>query len=217
MIGLLIKDTRLLFLQKKFIILLPILTFVLAYNLDGSFALGYLPFVCIFLMIGTLAYDEDSNGYSFLMSLPFERKTYVSEKYVLSILVVAVAEFIGFLIELLCRVSKTGMPPLQEYLLMLPLIFAGALVSISLFFPLLMKYGSEKGKIATLIVLGIIFLAAYLGAKFLEAGEVHWQEAISHVLSENIYLVEGLSMLVALAVLEVSRRISIRIMERKDF
>ena len=215
--GLFMKDTRLLLIQQKFIILLLVLTFVLTINIEDFFAMMYLPFVCSFFVLGTLSYDEDSNGYLFLMSLPLDRKTYVNEKYVFSILVCTVTELAGFLIELICHMWKPETAPLKEGIQLLPIIFASIMLLMSFLLPIRLIYGAEKGKIATLIGAGIITLLGTFGIRFLEKSGLAWRETLHHVFAGNMLLIEGMFLLFSLAVTEGSRRISIRIMEKKEF
>ena len=84
--GLLVKDFCLIRQQKKFLAILLLLAIVLNYNSDGSFVIGYLTFVCSFLIISSISYDEYDNGYSFLFTLPVGRKTYVQSKYIFAVL-----------------------------------------------------------------------------------------------------------------------------------
>ncbi len=79
--GLLVKDMRMLLGQKKFGALIVFMTVVLSFNSDSYFVVYYLTFVCSFLAISSISYDENDNGYPFLFTLPIDRSGYVREKY----------------------------------------------------------------------------------------------------------------------------------------
>ena len=84
MAGLLEKDIRLIWGNRQSLLLFFALAVVLGFSQDGTFILGYFPFVIIILIINTIAYDELDNGFQFLMTLPINAKTYVREKYIFS-------------------------------------------------------------------------------------------------------------------------------------
>ena len=85
MAGLLVKDMRLILRNKPYVVLFIILTVMLGFSQEGTFILGYFPYAMMILIINTIGYDEMDNGYQFLMTLPINAKTYVREKYILSL------------------------------------------------------------------------------------------------------------------------------------
>ena len=85
MAGLLVKDMRLILRNKPYVVLFIVLTVMLGFSQEGTFILGYFPYVMMILIVNTIGYDEMDNGYQFLMTLPINAKTYVREKYILSL------------------------------------------------------------------------------------------------------------------------------------
>ena len=82
--GLLIKDYRLLWNQRRTLgIMMLIWAIVVFTNTNPAFAVSYLIFSCSILAINTVSYDQHENGIIFLLSLPISRKQYVQEKYLL--------------------------------------------------------------------------------------------------------------------------------------
>ena len=81
MFGLIEKDLRLTFARKQTLLIFFIMALVMGISMDGSFIVGYLTMLAAVISIGTISYDEYDNGFAFLMTLPFGRKTYVREKY----------------------------------------------------------------------------------------------------------------------------------------
>ena len=57
--------------------------FLMITGINSSFLMGYIPFICCTLTMGTISYDEYENGLPFLLTLPISRKEYVKEKYFL--------------------------------------------------------------------------------------------------------------------------------------
>ena len=88
--GLIEKDLRLTISRKQTLLIFFIMALVMGMTMDGTFIVGYLTMLGAILAVGTISYDEFDNGYAFLMTLPFERKTYVTEKYLFCLCMEAV-------------------------------------------------------------------------------------------------------------------------------
>lgn len=90
MLGLFIKDLKLLKAQKKMFMLVGIVTAVVLFNIqDGTemigFMAGYMVFVVTMAATSTIGCDEADHGTVFLFTLPVSRKEYVLEKYGLAV------------------------------------------------------------------------------------------------------------------------------------
>ena len=90
MLGLFIKDLKLLKAQKKMFMLVGIVTAVVLFNIqDGTemigFMAGYMVFVGTMATTSTIGCDEADHGTVFLFTLPVSRKEYVLEKYGLAV------------------------------------------------------------------------------------------------------------------------------------
>ena len=86
MSGLIEKDLRLTLTRKQTLLIFLIMAFFMGASIDGAFIVSYLTMLGTIIAIGTITYDEYDNGYAFLMTLPFDRKTYVKDKYLISLL-----------------------------------------------------------------------------------------------------------------------------------
>lgn len=108
--GLLIKDLRLMLGQKRFFILFVFIAVMLNFNSDSgsAFVIGYMTFVCSVFVLSTISYDEDQNGYSFLMTLPVLRKTYAREKYVFGLLMSSSAWVTAVIIAAVFNLNRGG-------------------------------------------------------------------------------------------------------------
>ena len=85
--GLLIKDFKLMMMQKNFFLSIIAIAVVLTvFVKNPSFIIGYLTFIGSVFTLSTISYDEFDNGNAFLFSLPITRKLYALEKYVFGFL-----------------------------------------------------------------------------------------------------------------------------------
>lgn len=158
MTGLLIKDIKLLQKQSRFFLL-----FVLCYGIFligggpeySLFLICYLTFVFTMFSISSFSYDEYDNCMAFLLSLPVERKDYVKEKYVFSILM----SFGGWLLSILLLFVVVMIRRMQvdwtEYIGVSLIYLTGVWLFQSVSLPLIFRFGSEKGRICSFAVLGI--------------------------------------------------------------
>ena len=85
--GLLIKDYYLLLQQKTLFFIIVCFAICLGISGDNAvFAMSFIMFIFSLLAGSTISYDEYNHGYTFLFTLPVTRKTYVREKYILSMM-----------------------------------------------------------------------------------------------------------------------------------
>ena len=85
--GLLEKDFRLFFRQggNLFLVLVFVaLFFILTGKTAAAFIAMYIPSVLAIYSGNTISYDENGHGYTYLFSLPVNKKIYVREKYIFS-------------------------------------------------------------------------------------------------------------------------------------
>ena len=85
--GLLEKDFRLFFRQGSnlFLVLVVLaLFFILRGKTGATFIAMYIPSVMAVYSGNTISYDENEHGYTYLFSLPVNKKIYVREKYMFS-------------------------------------------------------------------------------------------------------------------------------------
>lgn len=217
MTGLLIKDWKLLKNQGRFYFVL--LAAVLVISITGlgdyaSFITSYITFLFSMFAISTFSYDDADNGTCYLMTLPVRRRTYVAEKYLFGFLLTlgswtfATAVRLGFLLrnvsddwtELLC----TDM----VYLLVV-LIFLGYS------FPIMLKFGAEKGRNVALAGLGILMFLIYLGARSdVDLKALH---ALAEAADQRPVMSSGILAAVCILILCISFPISLKIMEKKEF
>ena len=152
--GLLVKDLCLLKNQKKLIPVVVILAvWFTAFGMN-TFGFMYLGMMAVIVATGTLAYDEFDHGYPFLFTLPFGRKTYVREKFLLGGMLLAAGEVLALLCAAVAAIVKPGSVTGGE---MAAAAAASVLVCAAILgvtIPLRIRYGSEKGRFVLFIVFG---------------------------------------------------------------
>lgn len=220
--GLMRKDWEILTLNKKFLAIVVAVSIFMTYSADSGlgFLQMYVPMMAVFLLMSTFSYDDNDNGMAFLMTLPGNRGSYVKEKYLF-----------GFLLSGLCCVLTSAVAAglaftgtisgsdLEEIGInfLTSVLFSGIMMAIV--FPLMLKYGSEKGRMA----MAVVFVAAF--GVILLLGRV--KDRLPFTFNQNAVdsFMESLGpamvavgfLAVTAASLLVSCLISIRIMAKKEF
>lgn len=214
MAGLIEKDMRLLWCNKLSVIAFVVFAVILEVSVKGAI-LGYLPFVMCLLMVNTIAYDEMDNGYQFLLTFPIDRKTYVREKYVLTlgmgVLSWGVAMVIYFVIKMIQGERLDMSMELPVTLSFLPVIALFILFML----PLQMKFGVEKTRIVVAGTCGAAGACILGFTKFIGSDTINdWMESLNQM---SGWVLLGIVVAVVVLLIAVSYRISIGIMKRKEF
>lgn len=211
--GLLTKDFALFCQRKRTFLLLALLAIMMCFTMkDGSFVISWMTIIASFFAVSSLTYDEYDNCYPFLMSLPVTRKIYAIEKYVFGFLcgfgAWIYAVILSFVCELIIGTCGNFLTELVSAAIFIPLFML--LIDISL--PLNLKFGSEKGRIAILILWGVIFVG-FLGAtKFF-----HLDISTQTVRFFQPGILFPVSFAASVFLTVVSILLSIQIMEKKAF
>ena len=207
--GELVKDIRIIKNQLSYFGIMALIAFLLSLN-EGMtvFALSYASFMGMVFGVTTLNYDEYNNGLSYLMTLPVERKQYVMAKYIFSL--ISSLMFAGA-VAIFCILYRYIMgKPLGELLSAAVSILPLALILISVLLPIYIKFGATKARLVTGIAVGVsggiymglmplIFIGGDMVGPFNES---------------LLYIVITAASVMALI---ISYRISVRIMEKKEF
>lgn len=215
MAGLIEKDIRLLLQRKASLILFFLLSVVVGFAKDGTFILGYLPFLTAMILISTISYDELDNGYQFLLTLPISERLYVKEKYIFCMVGTALSWLLATVLYFVAQTSagkefvwKTEFPEL--------LVFLGVILAmVSIIIPMQMKFGAERGRIVLLCVIGGIVSVAFFISSCVNMSVVAEKTAFIGNVSDVVILIGGVAATMLCVV--ISYFISIKIMEKKEF
>ncbi len=215
--GLLEKDLRLMISRKQSILIFIVASIFVAFTMEGSFVVSYLTMLFTVIAISTLSYDEYDNGFAFLMTLPFSRKTYVREKYIFTLLAEITAWIVSVILYYAVNMIKgVRLDLLSEapvMLMYLPLLFLMACMML----PIQFRFGAEKSRTAYFIVIGGLAVLLFIVFKLIGSGDGSidiMETALSFLLSPvGIITVTA----VFLILVAVSYLLSVRIMVKKEF
>lgn len=208
--GLLIKDFKLMKMQKNFFLMMIAIVIAISFfQNEISFPLGFLPFVISLFSLSTISYDEFDNGNAFLFSLPISRKDYVKEKYLLSFLLGFGALILGLLIICVAGFLKGDTIPAD--IIWAALIILSSLIIIqAIMLPFQLKYGPEKARIALMGTFGLIFV------KLTQAAGVG-TVILAKLSALHVGIFAAAITLIAAIFLFLSMQAAIKIVEKKEF
>lgn len=215
--GLLIKDLHYMLLQKSFFGLILIIGFALSLTMGDRyyFILVYLTFMGVILGFITITMDDQTNGMSFLFTLPISRKQYITEKYLFSVLMMLLFFVISLMVVFLTRWIKHYTTPPSEIFFAALGCCACLLFFLSLMLPLALKFGEERARLAYFIALGVFIVAMVPIVTMINFLDTHAILPFSRHLSTTT-LVAIVCLIVALCLL-ISYCASLRIIKHRDF
>lgn len=198
--GLLMKDLLNLKRQGGIILLVLAMYGLFAFSSGMSEVLGSM--ICVFgamLPVTALAYDERAKWDKYALTMPVTRRQMVISKYLLGLLLTAVALVINVAVQAI----KSPVDPWE--ILLMPLCLAGVGVAfLALLMPLLFRFGTEKARLLMLLMVAI----PVAGVMLLANRNIPLPD-------ENMQI--ALLLLIPLILLAVSIPLSIRIYEKKEF
>lgn len=204
--GILYKDF--LVLKKQGVIILGCLLLYGIIALFGGNDSSIFSFAVVFLgtmlPVTALAYDEQAKWDKYALSMPVSRTEMVVSKYLLCLIVFAVAGILNLGVEL---IQKKGIIDMDAVLVSLAVLSLGILY-VSVMLPLLFRFGVEKGRLMILLVVfvpaGIFMLLDWAGVSVPKSN------------TEMTVLLKILPV-VALAALILSVLVSVAIYQKKEF
>ncbi len=215
--GLLIKDFMLLKSQKKFYITIAAIAVAMSVASRNAFTvISYLVVIMPLFAISTISYDEYENGYAFLFTLPVCRKDYVVEKYCFSLILGVMSTVVAFLISLVLG-KVMNIPVDATALTATSVVFPIMLILNSVMLPVQLKFGSEKSRIALIAIGGISALVGFALFKILSFLNVDVFSIFGSVQRLSIGVIIAAAFVFAFIMLLLSMKISIKIMNKKEF
>ena len=217
MAGLFDKDLRILLQRKQAIVMFLVIAVILGFSTGGTFVVGYTTFCILILAVSTISYDEFDNGFSFLMTLPITRQSYVVEKYILCSICGVVA-WIFSVVVCICenqykQAAVVTEDLLMEAAIMLPIV----LFIMDIMIPVQIKYGSEKSRIVLISVMGIVMIVGIGVKKAVEMLDLPLESLFEKLQSiTEVQVLVGSIIFIIVATL-LSFAISVRIINNKEF
>ena len=211
--GLLIKDFKLMKMQKRFFLLILLVGVVITFSsYDVAFTTGFMAFVSSLFSISSISYDEFDNGNAFLFSLPISRRTYAVEKYIFGAILGCCAWMLAVILTTLVGFFK-GIYPDTEMWLSAAFILAIMFMILALMLPFQLKFGGERGRIALIVCLVLVSVLGTLA----ELIGIDLATILDTMPTVHAGILAAILLIVALLLLGLSCLISIGIVQKKEF
>lgn len=215
--GLLIKDFKLMKMQKRFFLLILLIGIIITISsFDVVFTTGFMAFVSSLFTISSISYDEFDNGNTFLFSLPFSRRTYAIEKYVFGSILGCCAWIFALFITTVIGILK-GVRLDADTVLSAFFILSMMFVILALTIPFQLKFGGERGRIVLIGCLVLLAVAGTLIVKGLELVGIDLFAVIDAMPAINTGIMSVIVLMIALLLFSISCLTSIGIVQKKEF
>lgn len=216
--GLIIKDLCLLKNQLNFFYIICIVGIMMAFtNMNLLFIMNYITIIFTMFTLTTISYDELDNGRAFLFTLPITRKGYVIEKYMLGILIAAVAWMVSGGIVLVFTVLRHPGTDITESVISMIFYLIIAIVFLDFTLPVQLKFGVDKSRIAIIGVVGAVFLVVFAVVKLLGMMGIDLVLMIDSLPSAGLAGVALFAGIGCILLTAVSYLASLKIIEKKQY
>lgn len=215
--ALFIQDFRYMLTQKSFLVLIALVGIVLALTQNDNyiFVIGYLGFMGMITGMMSVTMDDQSNGLTFLFSLPIDRRVYVREKYIFIVLMGVSFSIFATALCLLFRMFAEYKAPLDEILYTAIGTLFVMLLFICFMLPLQLKFGAERARLASFIAIGLFFAAVIVAGLVVNFADP--LPFIQAFLSLSPVALTGIAVAFLIVCLRISYSASLRVMLRREF
>ena len=215
--GLLIKDFKLMLMQKNFFIIIIVVACLISISSqDPTFMIGFITLILSLFTVSTISYDEFDNGYPFLLTLPFSRKTYVLEKYVYGLILGTGAWIVSVMICSLMLIVQ-GKPVTSDMLIGAFVILPMFLVIESLMIPVHLRFGGEKGRYALIACVGVLVVIGFVVMKIVEIFHIDVLPLILAIDALGPVMFMVILLMIGFLIMLVSLKVGLSIMNKKEF
>lgn len=208
MLGFIRKDLLLVKNNFKSVLIALVIYafFIITNEMDVSFIL---PFMMFMIIISTFSYDDYNKWNTYAVALPGGRENVVKGKYIATTILVLGVSILGFILSFIVSLLRGSFD--LEYTLSLCLGYLAAIIfMVSVLFPIIFKYGSEKGRIVMFIFSFLIFAIVGIVSKF---GFKVSKKFLVFFNNYGLFIVLGIVILLFIA----SYFISLKIYKKKEF
>ena len=209
MLGLVKKDLLMIKGNMRQVILFLVVFLILAFQ-ENNIIVIVPVFVSMMVFITTFSYDEYNKWDAYAISLPVSRKNIVKAKYVASIILWAIALLVTVVITGIMGLFEQNINYFEMFGMILGCVFSIVLLE-AIMFPLIFKFGVEKGRIGLFV--GVFAIAGLLG--FIFTGiDLENATGFIEIFNKYYYI---LIPLVAVILLVISYFVSKKIYLKKEF
>jgi len=207
MMGLILKDIYQLKSYTRVFLVVVLFCVIMGFSGQDAVFMTYYPSVLMGMMPMTLyAYDEKAKFHTLLTTLPVKKRTYVTAKYVIGIMLILLTCVAVGIVQGV-KMFQAGAFVFEEFMLVMALALSIGLVAPAFVLPLIFGLGTEKGRFVNIIVVAIVITFINI---FMEMGD-----NFSVILDARQFVF----LLIALALLIyfISLLITVVIFEKKEY
>lgn len=216
--GLLVKDYKLMLVQKNFFFLiLAIVIGMILFTDNVIFAAGFLIFIESLFTLSTISYDDFDNCNAFLFTLPFTRNMYVIEKYCLGLILECSAWIFSSVLGIAALAIKGGLT-IHDFFIASLLILPIVIVIQAITIPFQLKFGGDIGRIAMIGTFGALAVISTITVKTAKAVfHIDLARIFNTLPSTSMGMLILIELIFALILLLFSVKISLLIINNKEF
>lgn len=233
--GLMIKDFYNLKKQLALYVIIGVIYSIIgavSTNEGGTSFTGFIMVLSAMLSVTAVSYDERAGFDKYGLTMPVSRKETVAAKYILGILFTIAGALIAAVIGFIFRADT------EEYAITIGILAGVCFLYLSVLFPIIYKFGTERARFAIIAVMLIPFFLIVGGAAIMKKtsiGVVKLPESVnvSETAAEKILeeagtavqtgtdssFILGIAVFLAVScvIMYVSYRISVKIYSNKEF
>lgn len=168
------------------------------------------------LVISTFSYDELNNASTYIVALPYNRKTIVKARYYLSLMSIITSLLIGAILSFLIPMLNQDMDFMSTFASTLATII-GVILVISLLMPCFYKFGVQKGRVILFIAIMAVSLIIGVILSLFENSYLKIAEFFNNLENINYIILVVSSILIILLILYISYIFSYHIFKNKEF
>lgn len=215
--GLILKDLLTLKNQMRNIMIIIIGFIILSIMMENYFYIAFIiPFYIVMLVISTFSYDELNNANTYIVALPYNRKTIVKARYYLSLMSIITSLLIGAILSLVTPLLNPDMDFMSTFASSVATII-GVILVISLLMPCFYKFGVQKGRVILFIAIMAVSLLIGVILSLFENSTLKIAEFFSALENTNYVILITGAILIILLILYISYLFSCKIFKNKEF
>lgn len=215
--GLLIKDFKLMKGQKNFFVIIGAIAVGMSMFVeDSSFIIGYMTFVGSLFTLSTISYDEFDNGNAFLFSLPITRKSYILEKYGFGLIIGGASWLFATVIAAVVGLMKNSIL-VKDTIMIALMVLPVLLIVLAVMLPFQFKFGGEKSRVAIIGAVGLMFVVVFVVIKIAGLFNIDLITMFNNLSAMSMKMLIVAALVIAIISLLLSSKISVSIMDKKEF
>lgn len=205
--ALLLKDFYMMTKYCRSYLLILVAFFAASFfNNDNLFFLFYPCILCGMIPINLLSYDERSGWLRYSGTLPYKKSQIVGSKYLLSILLEVALLLLTAAVHAI-KMNVVGTFDWQEYLFTMLLACIAAFLVCPINMPLMFKFGTEKGRVLYLVMIGVLCGVSVIFPSFAE---------VAIALSLPLYVLFPVVALVLVGIYALSWYLSVQFLKKRE-